>query len=165
MSDIKFMLKVAGLSAIAGVRSMSGPTLLVLDDRALTRTRIGRQISGSRNIKLVIRAMAVGELIFDKLPFAPKRINALPMIARAASGALIGANLYAANDRSPIVGALVGGSGAVAGAKASYELRRFLTKNAHIPDIIVALGEDALVVSRGLKVLEGALADKVVTLE
>jgi uncharacterized membrane protein len=159
MSDIRFMLKVAGLSGIAGMRSMSGPAFLALDDKALARTRIGRIISQSQKLKSTLQAMAVAELIFDKLPVAPKRTAALSLIARAASGALVGASLYATAKESPVIGALLGGCSAVAAAKASYEIRRLLTKHAHIPDTIVAIAEDAIVISRGRKLLETALAD------
>jgi uncharacterized membrane protein len=159
MSDIRFMLKVAGLSGIAGMRSMSGPAFLALNDKTLARTRVGRIISQSQKLKSTLQAMAVAELIFDKLPVAPKRTEALPLIARAASGALVGASLYATAMESPINGAIVGGCSALAAAKLSYEIRRFLTKNAHIPDTIVAIAEDALVISRGRKLLETALAD------
>jgi uncharacterized membrane protein len=156
VSDVKFTLKVAALSAIAGMRSMSGPALLTLDDKALARTPIGRKVSMSHTTKTVLQAMAVGELIFDKLPFVPNRTDAMPMLARAASGALIGASLYEAAQKSQLVGALVGASGALAGAKISYEVRKFLSERIHIPDCIIALGEDAFVLSRIPEVLKAA---------
>jgi uncharacterized membrane protein len=157
--DRNLALKVAGLSAIAGMRSMSGPALLALDNRALARTKIGHKIFGSPEMKIAVQAMAVGELIFDKLPMAPKRTDPLPMLARAASGALIGASLYAAAQESPLKGALVGSSSALAAAMLSFQARKFLTKNLHVPDTVVALAEDVLVLSRGLQMLHAALDD------
>lgn len=156
---MRLVWKVAGLSAIAGMRSMSGPALLALDNKALERTKIGHRIFGSDNMRIALQALAIGELIFDKLPIAPKRTDALPLLARAGSGALIGASLYAAANESPVSGALVGGTSAVAATLVSYQVRKVLTKNMHIPDTLVALAEDAIVIARGMKMLELALSD------
>jgi uncharacterized membrane protein len=72
----------------------------------------------------------------------------------AMSGAVIGASLYSVEELSPTEGALVGGVSAVAATYISYHVRRTLTKTFHIPDFLVALVEDSLVVGRGMKILE-----------
>jgi uncharacterized membrane protein len=139
---------------------MSGPAILALDDNALSRSEVGQKLFGSDNVKIAVQAMALGELLMDKLPFAPKRTDALSLLARAASGALIGASLYSSSKQPAWGGALIGGVSAVLATVASYHVRKVLTKNMHIPDTIVAIAEDALVFSRGVKMLQNAVSEK-----
>ena len=86
------------------------------------------------------------ELVFDKLPFTPSRLDAAPLGARILVGALCSATICAAAHQSITVGALVGGLGGVAGAFAGYHVRRHLTMNLKMPALLVALGEDVLAI-------------------
>ncbi len=101
----------------------------------------------------LVQLFAGGELIADKLPFVPARTDPLPLAARAASGAAVGAALSALEGWSLWVGAALGGAAAVAGAAAGYQARRALTQDKGLPDLAVALAEDAVVVGVGRKVL------------
>lgn len=135
--------KTASLSAMAGIRSMAGPTLLTL----VPSSAEGCPFSKMKLLSTGIRALAIGELIADKLPIVPDRIWAPALVARAASGALIGAVVYKRNDESPANGAVVGACSAVATAFATYHTRKFLTKTLRVPDFVVAAVEDAIVLS------------------
>jgi uncharacterized membrane protein len=103
---------------------------------------------------LGVGALAVGEMFADKLTFLPKRTSFPILCARALSGAVIGASLYSVEDLPPAEGALIGGASAIAATFVSYHVRRTLTKTFHIPDFLVALAEDYLIVTRGMKILE-----------
>jgi uncharacterized membrane protein len=94
----------------------------------------------------VFSALAVGELIGDKLPKTPARIAAFPLAGRTVFGAGCGAALATLAGVSPVLGGALGGLGAVVGAYAGFLLRRSLTKNAGLPDLPVALVEDAIAI-------------------
>ena len=85
----------------------------------------------------VMPALAVGELINDKLPKTPSRKTPLPFIARILAGGLSGAALG-----QPVAGAL----GAVAGTLGGYEFRSRLVKATGGKDLPIALLEDAIAV-------------------
>ena len=84
--------------------------------------------------------------MLDKLPFTPSRLGAVPLAARILLGALAGATLCAAAQQSIAVGGVVGGVGGVAGAFAGYRVRRYLTTTKRLPDLPVALCEDAIAI-------------------
>ncbi len=95
----------------------------------------------------VFSALAVGELIGDKLPKTPPRTDAFPLIARIGFGAGVGLALASVAGRPLWAGGLLGGLGALAGTFAGFYARRALTKGAGLPDLPVALAEDALTIS------------------
>jgi uncharacterized membrane protein len=93
--------------------------------------------------------MAAAELAVDKMPFATDRIRPAPLLARAALGALVG---WAAAERrrtSIATSAVIGALSAVGAAYAAYAARRALTQSAGVPDVIVAVVEDAVAMAGG----------------
>ncbi len=97
---------------------------------------------------------AAGEFIGDKLPQTPARTQPGALVGRALSGALCGAALGRSAGRGARSGAAVGALGAVVGGYAFYYLRRYLTHEQGLPDLPVALAEDALALGGGVAVLE-----------
>ena len=89
-------------------------------------------------------ALAVGELIADKLP-VPSRIQPGPLMARAAFGGFAASALAVAAGALWVVPALLGAVAAVVGAYAGYWLRRMITRRG-MKDLPVALLEDATAV-------------------
>jgi uncharacterized membrane protein len=87
---------------------------------------------------------AVGEMIADKLPGVPDRIESGPLLGRAVLGAVAGGVLARRNRESGVLGALLGGTAALVAAHAGFQARRALTRTAGLPDLPVALCEDAL---------------------
>ena len=80
-----------------------------------------------------LTALALIELVTDKLPFTPSRLTPLPLIARILMGALCGATVAVASGGPLAVGAVVGASGGFAGAFLGYHVRRDLTdQRAHL---------------------------------
>src|ERR1700748_1867112 len=101
----------------------------------------------------VTSALAIGEAIADKLPFMPKRTMAPVLITRAVSGGLSGGSITKSKGCSPFAGAALGAAAAVGTAYAAYELRKELGKRLSVPDFLIALAEDALVVGVAMRLL------------
>jgi len=98
----------------------------------------------------VVGLMAIGELINDKLPKTPSRKAPGPFAARIVVGAFSGAALCWAGKQSPLLGGLLGALGAVAGTLGGYEARTRLVKALGVPDLVIALLEDAVAIGGGL---------------
>ena len=100
----------------------------------------------------VLKFMALGELIVDKLPGVPNRTDPGPLGTRAVSGGVCAAAICLAEGKNPAIGAAVGAAAAVASAFFFYTLRRDFGKATGIPDAISALAEDALALGIGVRV-------------
>ena len=100
----------AALGAVAGLRSMMAPALLSQAARTGSIALEGTQFEflSTQRAADIATGAAVLELVGDKLPFTPDRTSPLPLIARAASGAMVGAALCAARNKDLLPGALVG---------------------------------------------------------
>jgi uncharacterized membrane protein len=148
--------KTVGLGAISGLRSMAGPAAV---SRAAANGSLDNlegtpfAALGSPVVSSALQTMAVGELILDKLPVAPSRTSPSPLLGRAASGAFVGAVLFISAERPAKVGAALGALSALAGAYAGERLREFISERAGIPDTVVALMEDGLVLICGAGLL------------
>lgn len=96
--------------------------------------------------RTALQVGAVGELIGDKLPATPSRTAPVPLVGRIAFGAFGGAAVGSEyRVRSAVaLGAVLGGAGAVAGSFGGYKARTFVTSRYELPDLPVALAEDAL---------------------
>jgi uncharacterized membrane protein len=106
---------------------------------------------GSGNCMRTSALLAVGELITDKLPSTPGRLNAPSLIVRAASGAICG---YAVcgKERSrhdKWASAVVGASAALAASLIGYAFR----KHTKLPPMVAALAEDAIALGAGNAVI------------
>jgi uncharacterized membrane protein len=90
------------------------------------------------------RLLALGELILDKLPGVPDRIEPRLIAGRIAAGALVGAIVGGRTGNPRGESAIIGGLIAFASAHATYRMRRALGKR--LPAFAAALAEDAIVV-------------------
>lgn len=147
MGDLKAYLQAAGLGTVAGMRTMSAPTLI---SQAARRGRLGvpeakAGLLESKALMPVVALIAVAELIADKLPGTPARTRVGPLTARIFSGALSGAVLLGGRKKSRILGAVLGAAGAVGAAYGAYHLRKAISRRWDLPDRVVAVAEDALV--------------------
>jgi hypothetical protein len=134
--------KILGLAAISGSRCTVGPAIAA------------RGAGGRRLGSLAV----VGELVGDKLPHMANR-TALPgLVARAASGAFVGATLARrgrgrqGGGQGRIAAALAGAGIAVAAAFVSIRLRAALTRalgGGPRANAGAGLLEDALVIGFG----------------
>lgn len=148
-------LRAIGIGTVAGMRSTSAPALtsyyfagnpsLFLDASRLKG--LGQQTTSN-----VLKFMAAGELVVDKLPFVPSRTDPGPLVARAVSGGVCAAAIFLAEDEKPEIGAALGAAAAVAAAFLFMNLRRILGKAMEIPDPIIACAEDGLAIGIGFAV-------------
>jgi uncharacterized membrane protein len=154
MSSDRVLALAAGIGVIAGLRTFSAPAAVswAAHRRSLPLNDTPFQFLSSAPASLVLSALALAELVGDKLPSTPNRTAAGPLIARALSGALCGAALCAAAKRPIAEGAVCGVLGAMAGAFAGYEIRRRLGRELQAPDAAIAVVEDALAIGGGLSI-------------
>ena len=148
--------RALGLGAISGLRSLSGPAFVC---RAASRDRLDLDGTvfaslGSPRISKVLILMELGELVGDKLPVTPSRTSPLPLLGRAASGALVGAVVSVSEGRRATIGAALGSTAAVVAAFAGERLRALAVEKTGLPDPVVALAEDATVLLVGLRSLK-----------
>ena len=141
------------IGVIAGMRSLTAPALV---SHKLANTHPD-PLAGSKldflhspTTATVLKVLAGGELIGDKMPQAPNRIGAAQLPVRVLSGALSGAALSESEGESVPYGALFGALGAVASSFAFFHLRHWLTADRGLPDPAIALVEDALAIGLGL---------------
>lgn len=154
MSDSQVYAGAALIGTVAGMRSMTAPAIIsrLAGAAGVAVDKTGVDFLESPIIPRVMSVLAIGEVIADKLPFIPSRIAPFPLVTRALSGATSGAVLCASKKRSPVLGAIFGAAGAVAGSYAAYALRKRIVKSLHVPDTIVAVAEDALAIGTGTMV-------------
>ena len=138
-----------GIGIVAGLRSLLAPAVVAWAAHFDLLNLNGSVLAfmGSRTAVAIFSIFAIGELIADKLPKTSKRTAPAPLLARFLMGGLCGASLFAAAGKSPVVGALLGGTGGVIGAFVGYEIRRCIVNNLHIKDLFVALCEDLVAIA------------------
>jgi uncharacterized membrane protein len=140
---------VVALGAVAGARSMLP---LVVVSRALPSRGVSlppplSRLLGTPAAKNIVALAALLELIGDKLPGIPARISPLPLAGRALSGAAAGFVIARGTGRKPAVLAALGAACAVAGALATYWLRKTATERLSSSSARTGLLEDAAVLA------------------
>ncbi len=143
------------IGCVCGLRSMGGPAVVCWAARFGWLSLDSSKLGFLHNpISLwVFTALAVGELIADKLPSVPARTTPGPLVIRFLVGAMCGTALCLSGGVSFLLGAVLGGVGAVAGSYAGYHLRRWLTGDKGLPDLAVALAEDVVAIGGGLLIV------------
>jgi uncharacterized membrane protein len=156
MTDAQVYAGSAVLGAVSGMRSMAAPAivsklagsgLLPIEESQmgfLTKATTGKTTA----------VLALGEMLADKLPFAPNRTKAGPLVARAVSGAMSGAAFSTGKKRSALLGALFGMAAAIGATYAAFKVRQMAGERLPVPDTIVAVAEDALVATTGYLLLK-----------
>ena len=139
-----------GIGIVAGLRSLTAPAVVAWGAHLGWLNLQGSPLAfmGSTVAVAIFSALAIGELIADKLPMMSKRTAPAPLTARIIMGGLCGASLCAATRQSLIAGALLGGIGGIAGAFLGYGVRRRL--DLHIKDFLVAICEDVVAIGLAL---------------
>lgn len=153
-STLKRVL-VSGM--LSGMRTNAGliVTSLLIKDRPLN------YFSSSPIIKLlyskkampVLLVSAAGEIVIDKLPSTPARIDKGGLTARVAAGAVCGAAYYIDAGKKPLKGAVAGSIAALAASFAFYYLRGGIGKATGISDPIIGAAEDTMAIACAVKVI------------
>ena len=152
MDDAATIWRTMGVGGIAGVRSMAAPAIL---SRSVVEGRVGSledtpfAALGSPRVSTALRVLEVGELIVDKLPIVPSRTSPPPLLGRAASGALVGAAMFASGGRRAVMGGAMGAVSAMVAAYAAERLRVQITQRLGMPNVVAGLLEDGIVLFGG----------------
>ncbi len=150
--------RALGLGAISGLRSASGPAFV---SRAASRGDLdlgGTPLAflGSPRLSKALVVIELGEVVGDKLPMAPSRTSLPPLLVRAASGGLVGAAAFASEGRRAAAGAILGSSAAITASFAGEGLRALVVGKTGLPNPVVALAEDAVVLLAGFRLVRKA---------
>ncbi len=140
-------IKSLCIGILAGMRSMSAPAVAsaMLSKRpseALAASPL--RVFCSPLAAKVFKALAAGELVGDKLPKTPARIDPLPLAARAVSGGTCAAALCIAEGENAAAGAAIGVIAAVASSFAFYQARRVAGEKLPLSDPILGAAEDLI---------------------
>lgn len=100
-----------------------------------------------RGTTLAFGLATVGEMVVDKLPIAPSRLEPGPLIGRAVLGGLAGAIISRGRGGSPVTGLLAGCAGAMLSTQAWGRGRAAVVTRTGVPDPVVAVVEDGLAVA------------------
>lgn len=148
------------IGVVAGLRSMTAPAFVAWGARLgrLQLAGTGLAWLGSAVAAWVFLALALGELVADKLPRTPSRTRPGPFAARLVSGGVSGAALVVGAGGSLVAGAVLGALGAVAGTLGGYRARTRLVPALGVPDAAVALVEDLIAVGGAVLIVMGARA-------
>ncbi|MFC0518169.1 DUF4126 family protein [Mucilaginibacter angelicae] len=149
----KSLWQVIGLGTLAGMRTLSAPvvaTHILSHHPSKKLEKSPLRFMQSTTVAAVLKVLSVTELIADKLPSTPNRIEPAGVAGRCLSGALAGASIYKAVGGKALTGALVGGTAAIAATYGSYYLRKSIVKANHISDPVIGAAEDALVIGAGI---------------
>jgi uncharacterized membrane protein len=118
--------RAAALGTVTGARTFLAPAALAL------RGRLGNVA------KFAMPPLALGEIVGDKLPMAPPRVEGPGLVGRVVSGAISGR----VSGGSP--GLRAGAAFALAATYPSQTLRASIVKHTPIPDIACAVPEDLI---------------------
>jgi uncharacterized membrane protein len=83
-----------------------------------------------------------GELVVDKLPWTPSRLEPAPLAARAVLAGVAGAVIARSAGRPAAPAVLAGSAAALVGARLGHDARA--AADRHAPALAVAVAEDAL---------------------
>src|SRR5208283_4510090 len=151
MSSSQVLFLAFFIGVFDGLRSLTAPAVVAwaayLNWLNLQNTPLS--FMGSTVAVVMFTALAIAELVADKLPSTPSRTAPLGLIARTVLGGLCGACLAVAGAQSILLGAVLGVAGGLAGAFAGYRARTGLVKTLRVPDLVIALLEDVVAIGGG----------------
>ena len=139
------------IGLFAGLRSLTPPAAVAWAVY-LGWLKLARPLSliGSLPAAIILSVLAIGEIIFDKLPSTPNRTAPPGLIGRIVTGGLTGACVSVGGGKSALVGAGLGVAGGIAGSFGGYHARARLVRFLRQPDFNVALVEDLIAIGGSL---------------
>ncbi len=148
MGTTAVLLLAFAIGLIGGLRSLAAPAVVSWAARWnwLQVKETAMSFMALTVTAVILTVAAVGELVADKLPNTPSRTAALGIISRLTLGGLSGATLCVAGGQSLVLGAVLGAAGGLIGAFVGYNARTGLVKALKVPDLGIALLEDAVAI-------------------
>ena len=153
MIEVLLLCFLSGL--VAGSRSMLAPAAISWAARLGLLKLAGTPFAflGFVYTPYIFTALALGELVGDKLPMTPSRKAPFPFIGRILIGALVGGAIGAASSLlfpGLIAGVIGAVSGTLGGAEARARLSKAFGKDlpAALVEDLVAIGLAFLIVTR-----------------
>jgi uncharacterized membrane protein len=144
MAPFSPLAQAALLGASSGARTFSSPAALALHGR----------LGGGPLGRGALVAAGLGELVIDKLPATPPRVQAPALAGRVASGAISG-HRVAGVPGGVLAGLVAGASGLL-----TYRARGALAERLPVADPVVGAFEDAVALTAvALATRDGAPAD------
>ncbi|MDQ3696027.1 MAG: DUF4126 family protein [Chloroflexota bacterium] len=141
------VMYAAGAGVATGMRSMSA---LAAASAAARRGRLevgdawtGRLLR-ARGASIALGLAVAGELVGDKLPIAPSRLEPGPLVGRTVLGGIVGAIVCRGRGGSPVAGILAGSAAAFLSTQAWGRGRAGIVERTGVPDPLIAVIEDGL---------------------
>jgi uncharacterized membrane protein len=153
----KLFAVAAGIGFVAGLRSLTAPAAVSWAVHLGWLDLHGSSLAfmGSTAAVVIFSMLALAEYVADLLPQTPNRTKPGPLMARIVMGGLAGACLSVSAGQSVLMGAALGGIGAVIGAFAGYELRRRLVRGLKVKDAVIAVLEDLVALGLAYLIVSG----------
>jgi uncharacterized membrane protein len=152
VSPSQVLLTAFLIGVACGLRSLTAPAAVAwaahLGRLDLKSTPLS--FMGSAAAVAIFTLLAIGELVADKLPSTPSRTAPPGLIARIVLGGLSGACIAVAGIQSIALGSSLGIAGGLTGTFAGYQARTRLVRALKVPDVLIALLEDALAIGGSL---------------
>jgi uncharacterized membrane protein len=140
------------VGCLVGLRSLTAPAAICWGAHLGWLNFAGTRLAfiGHRWMLILFTLLALFEPVNDKLPKTPARTAPLGLIARILFGGLCGAALAVGAAGNLSVAVIVAVIGALVGTFGGYNIRHALDTKAHLPDLGVALAEDAVAIAGSL---------------
>lgn len=148
------------LGFVDGLRSLTAPAIVCWAAHFGWLHFAGTKFAfiDHRSTLIVFTMLAIIELVADKLPGTPARTAPVGLLARIVLGGASGLALAASTGISVALAGVIASIGAIAGAFAGYHTRRAVVFEAHIPDLVAAIAEDAIAIAGGLLIVSRGLS-------
>ena len=155
MNPSEVLLLAFLIGIVAGLRSLTAPAVVAWAAHRnwLNLHNTSLSFMGSTAAVVIFILLALVELVADQLPSTPSRTKPPGLIARIVLGGLSGACVAVAGAQSMMPGALLAAIGGVGGAFAGYEVRTRLVRALQVPDLVIAVLEDAVAIGGGLLIV------------
>ena len=150
------------LGLVTGMRSTLAPTMtsraLAAQDDIDAADEPARTLASHRAQQFLL-PMAAGELLGDKMPFAPDRTILPSMMFRAVSGGVTAAALASARRQPIALPALIGATAALVASKVGLSLRKPYQSDPLV-NAALGLAEDCVALAIGNSGLRCALGKR-----
>jgi uncharacterized membrane protein len=143
------------LGFVDGLRSLTAPAIVCWAAHLGWLNFAGTKLAfiHHRSTLIVFTLLAIVELVLDKLPNTPSRTAPVGLSARIILGAASGVALAVSAGVSVLLAGVIALIGAVVGTFAGYHIRHAIVFKAHLPDLVVAIAEDAIAIAGALLIV------------